>query len=82
MQCLKAKVMRCMILGAVFPAINKLEFQTYRTPMSAIVGTRVDGLHAFKGFFPTAELHGFTDAGYSSSTCTEAGRAVNLTPMR
>ncbi|MFC6306637.1 hypothetical protein [Paraburkholderia dipogonis] len=36
---------------------------------------------AVKGFFPAAELHGFTDPGYSSNTRTEAKRAVNFTPM-
>ncbi|ACD20526.1 hypothetical protein Bphyt_6199 [Paraburkholderia phytofirmans PsJN] len=74
--------MRCMILGAAFPPINKLEFQTYRTPMSAIMGTRVDGLNALKGFSPLLSRAVSRIAGYSSSTRSEAGRAVNLPPMR
>ena len=65
--------MRCMILGATFPAINKLEFLTYRTPMSAIVGTRVDSLNALKGFCRAAGLRSFTDAGDSSVLVPKPG---------
>lgn len=69
--------MRCMILEAALAAINMLEFPTYRTPMSAIVGTRVDSLNALKVFSRAAELRSFTDAGQQLGLSSSAvGKAV------